>query len=135
LRLSSPEGTLFHSDPAAYIPHRPPFLFIDRVTALEAGVEASGEIALTGGAFPSILLVEAMAQLGGIAAGQQQGTGGVLAALTRVRLPPRLNPEGKFAVVARVVKNFGRLILVEGEVREQGETIACATLTLAIGEP
>ena len=128
------EATPFNPDPTAYLPHRPPFLFIDRLLALEPGVAATGEFTVTAeGYFPPLLLVEAMAQLGGIAAGQRQGEGGVLAALGRVELPASVGLNARFLVRARLVKSFGRLIQVEGEVREDGETIACATLTLAVG--
>ncbi len=61
------------------LPHRPPFLFVDEVTAVDPGRSASGLWRLTGqepffaGHFPGrptlpgVLMVEAMAQLGGIA--------------------------------------------------------------------
>ena len=66
-------------EPAAVLPHRPPFLFVDRVTALEPGVSARGLWSLTGeewffpGHFPGrptlpgVLMAEAIAQLGAIA--------------------------------------------------------------------
>jgi len=130
------EAILFNPEPSAYLPHRAPFLFIDRITALEPGVAATGEFAVSaGGYFPPLLLVEAMAQLGGIAAGQQEGEGGVLAALGRVELPAAVGSHARLSVTTRVVKVFGRLIQVDGEVREDGEVIASATLTLAVGSP
>jgi 3-hydroxyacyl-[acyl-carrier-protein] dehydratase len=65
--------------PVDVLPHRPPFLFIDRLTALEPGVRAVGEWTLTGdewffpGHFPGrptlpgVLMCEAIAQLGAMA--------------------------------------------------------------------
>ena len=65
--------------PVDVLPHRPPFLFIDRLTALEPGVSAVGEWTLTGdewffpGHFPGrptlpgVLMCEAIAQLGAMA--------------------------------------------------------------------
>jgi 3-hydroxyacyl-[acyl-carrier-protein] dehydratase len=105
------------------------------VTAVESGTTATGEFAVAAdGYFPPLLLVEAMAQIGGIAAGQEEGEGGVLAALTRVQLPSFVEPKAKLTVSSRVVKKFGRLIQIDGVVKQGGNEIASATLTLAIGE-
>ncbi|ABQ27758.1 3-hydroxyacyl-ACP dehydratase FabZ family protein [Geotalea uraniireducens] len=132
----SGEATLFNPDPSHYLPHRSPFLFVDRIITLEPGVCATGEVVVTAGCgcFPPVLLLESMAQLGGIAAGQQEGAGGVLAAIERGELPAAVPAGARLLVATRIVKSFGTLHLVEGEVRSEGKVIASATLTLAVGK-
>ena len=66
-------------DPRDWIPHRPPFLLVDRLVNIEPGVRASGLWTLTGeewffpGHFPGrpttpgVLMLEAVAQVGAVA--------------------------------------------------------------------
>jgi 3-hydroxyacyl-[acyl-carrier-protein] dehydratase len=135
MRWISREATLFNPDPAAYLPHRYPFLCIDRIISLEPGVSATALVQITTGrgVFPPILLLEAMAQVGGIAAGQQEGEGGILAAFERAELPAEVRPGERVSVEVRIVKGFGKLFLVEGTAGVGTTIIAKATLTLAIG--
>ena len=65
--------------PAEVLPHRPPFLLVDELVAVEPGVSATGSWRLTGdeaffaGHFPGrptlpgVLMVEALAQVGAVA--------------------------------------------------------------------
>jgi len=72
-------GAVRPPPPAELLPHRPPFLFVDEVVSLVPGESASGRWHLRGdeeffrGHFPGrptlpgVLMVEALAQLGGVA--------------------------------------------------------------------
>jgi 3-hydroxyacyl-[acyl-carrier-protein] dehydratase len=75
-----------------------------------------------------------MAQLAGIAAGQGEGEGGVLAAIDRAELPAGVSAGDRVTVEARIVRGFGQLFLVEGKASVGGALIAQATLTLAVGK-
>ncbi len=72
-------GPMELPDPSDVLPHRPPFLFVTAVTAVEPGHSAEGRWELTGsepffaGHFPArptlpgVLMIEALAQMGAIA--------------------------------------------------------------------
>jgi 3-hydroxyacyl-[acyl-carrier-protein] dehydratase len=123
--------------PESVLPHRPPFLFVDEVTALVPGQSATGLWHLTGdewffgGHFPGrptlpgVLMCEAIAQMGAIAvltdsrfAGKLPLFGGLDAARFRRQVGPgdtlELTVElGRMS--ARAGKGSGRALL-NGEV-------------------
>jgi 3-hydroxyacyl-[acyl-carrier-protein] dehydratase len=129
------EVLLFNPDPGAYLPHRSPFLVLDRILALEPGVSALARQRVTGGApgYSPFLFVEAIAQLGGIAAGREAGGGGILAAIDRAEFQGAPMAGDTLIISVRVVKSFGPLHLVEGEVSADGKIVATARVTLKVG--
>lgn len=123
------------SDPTAYLPHRHPFLFIDRVTSREPGAGASGIKCVTSepGGYPLVLLLESMAQLGGIAAATREGEGGFLASIDHAEFHREVHAGDRIDITVRIVKSFGRLFLLECEARVGEELLATACLTLGVG--
>lgn len=124
------------SDPCDYLPHRIPFIFIDRVTSREPGIGATGIKCVTNepGGFSQVFLLESMAQLGGIAAATEKGEGGFLASIDHAEFSREIQAGDCLLVSARIVKSFGRLFLMEGEAFVEGEKIAMAQLTLGVGK-
>ncbi|MGD0842857.1 MAG: hydroxymyristoyl-ACP dehydratase [Geobacteraceae bacterium] len=129
------EVLLFNPDPGAYLPHRSPFLVLDRILALEPGVSALARQRVTCGApgYSPFLLIEAIAQLGGIAAAREDSGGGILAAIDRAEFQGAPMAGDTLTIVVRIVKSFGPLHLVEGEVSADGKIVATARVTLKVG--
>ncbi len=134
--MISAEAPLFNIDPTAYLPHLNPFLFVDRIIALESGSRASGLKTVTNdpAGFPVFFLLEAIAQVAGIAAAQQEGEGGFLAAVEHAEFCGMVSAGDSIVVTARIIKSFGNLHLCEGEATVDGKRVAAATLTLGIGK-
>ena len=128
------EVRLFNPDPSAYLPHRFPFLLLDRVVELEPGLRAVAQTTVSAScAFSQVLLVETVAQLAGIVAIQQDGEGGFLAAIEQAEFS-RLPVVGDvLTVTARVLKAFGRLFLIEGAISCGEGPLLKVQLTLGVG--
>jgi 3-hydroxyacyl-[acyl-carrier-protein] dehydratase len=135
MESTSPARNNLESAPAAYLPHRAPFLFIDSILSLDSGRQASGVKCVTHetGQYPGVFLLESMAQLGGIAAAEKGGEGGFLAAVDCARFHRPVQPGDRIMISVRIVKTFGRLYLLEGEARVDDQLLATADLTLGMG--
>lgn len=126
---------LFNPDPSTYLPHRHPFLFLDRILSREPGVAATAIRQGSSGEtyFSDLLMVEGLAQLAGVATVQEEGEGGFLAAMDQVQFLAPYRPGVTLHFAVRVQKAFGRLFLLEGEVKAGDELLVQANLTLGVG--
>ncbi len=129
------------------LPHGPEFRFVDRLVSLDPGREAVAVFRLDpatpflAGHFPGnpmmpgVLLVEAIAQLGGVVA-QSDPDHAALAdlRLTGIRAAKILGavaPGESLEIHAKIEARLGNLLQVDGSVRVRGETVATAKVALA----
>ncbi len=86
---------------------------------------------------PAIILVEMLAQAGGLAAAAPQPDAAVkplqlrVAALGPFKFPAAAGPGAVLEARARVAGRFGALFKIEGEVTADGLLVASGSLTLA----
>lgn len=122
------------------IPHRYPFLFVDRVIALEPGLSATGVKAVSGnepffeGHFPAypvmpgVIIVEALAQVGAIAMlshDDYKGKLALFAGIEKVRFKRQVKPGDSLQLrveLGKIRRNIGS---GRGEATVDGE-LACS---------
>jgi 3-hydroxyacyl-[acyl-carrier-protein] dehydratase len=84
---------------------------------------------------PAIILIEMLAQTGGIAAAAVEGEMSTrqlrLAAVGAFRFPAAAGPGVTLEATARVTGRYGRLCKIEGDVTADGCLVASGSLTLA----
>jgi 3-hydroxymyristoyl/3-hydroxydecanoyl-(acyl carrier protein) dehydratase len=128
------------------IPHRAPFLWIDRVEELDPGVRCAAvkwidpeEPALRGHfptrpILPGIFLIEAMAQTAGVmlgaAAPPEPGATPLLAAVNRFKFLKPVLPGQELRIVTTKLTEVGRMACIEGKVIVNGVTVAVGELTV-----
>jgi 3-hydroxyacyl-[acyl-carrier-protein] dehydratase len=135
MRSGSAEATLFNPDPAHYLPHRYPFLLLDRIIELEQGSRAVARTGVTATrGFPRILMIESVAQLAGIVVAQTEDGGGFLASIDHAEFSGTAAAGDFLTISVRVIKSFGRLFMVEGDVVSGAEQLLSVQLTLGVGK-
>lgn len=129
------------------LPHRPPFLFVDEVTELVAGMSARGRWHLRGdeaffaGHFPGrptlpgVLMVEAMAQLGALAVLRDPRFAGKLplfGGIDKARFRRQVGPGDTLEMEVVLDQLGGRAGKGTASARVEGQLAASASLLFVI---
>ena len=129
------------------IPHRAPFLWIDRVEELEPGVRCvavkfvdPADPIFVGhfpakALLPGVFLIEAVAQTAGVmlgSAGPQASGGGValLAAVNRFKFLKTVTPGQNLRVETKKLTEVGQMACIGGTVWVDGEIVASGELSV-----
>jgi 3-hydroxyacyl-[acyl-carrier-protein] dehydratase len=133
----------------AILPHRPPFLFVDRIVELEPGERAVGVKNVTLGEpffaghfprrpiMPGVLILEAMAQVGGVALLSTPAANGRLAlfgGVDRVRFRHPVTPGDQLRLEVEIVRRIGPVGKGRGRARVGDLLVAEGDLTFSLVE-
>lgn len=128
------------------LPHRYPFLMVDRVLELEEGerVVAVKNVTINEPFFqghypqtpvmPGVMIVEAMAQAGGLAVGGAPGSDQLplLAAIEKVRFREMVKPGDQLVISATVQAARAGVVKIKAEAAVDGKVAAEGQLTFAL---
>ena len=129
-----------------HLPHQPPMRLLQVVENVVPGERAVGRRVAHPNDFyfdghfpgspvvPAIILIEMLAQTGGIAAaseGEMAARQRRVAAVGPFKFPAAAGAGVTLEATARVTGRFGRLCRIEGEVTADGHLVASGSLTLA----
>ena len=132
---------------AQILPHRYPFALVDKITDGEEGVWAKGIKCVTvnepffQGHFPNyhvmpgVLILEAMAQVGGVAIlslPEYKGKIAVFGGVKNCRFKKQVTPGDVLELECRLIKRKGPMGIGEATATVDGKIAATAELTFAI---
>ena len=130
------------------IPHRPPFLLVDKITDFEPGVWAKGIKAVTvnepffAGHFPQhyvmpgVLIIEALAQVGAVAILSLPENKGKLAffgGIKNARFKRQVRPGDVLELSCQLTQRRGPVGYGQAVAKVEGKVAAQGELTFAIG--
>lgn len=130
------------------LPHRAPFLLIDRIDELEPGKRAVGCKAVTynepffAGHFPQepvmpgVLIVEALAQTGAVAilsVEENKGKTAYFGAMNNVKFKKKVVPGDKLCLECEIIKQKGPVGVGKAVATVDGKVAVSAELTFMIG--
>lgn len=130
------------------IPHRQPFLLIDRIEELEAGKRAVGTKCVSynepffNGHFPTepvmpgVLIIEALAQVGTVAMlsiPENKGKIGYFGGINSARFRKKVVPGDVLTLEVEIIKQKGPIGVGSAKAYVDGKVVVEAELTFAIG--
>ncbi len=128
------------------IPHRPPFLWIDRVVELEPGsrcvaiLNVSAENPVFGGhfpgrpIFPGVLMIEAVAQTAAVMLGAEgPAASALLASVNRFKFLRPVIPGECLRIETKKLTQMAAMAYIEGTIAVSGERVASGELSVAWG--
>jgi 3-hydroxyacyl-[acyl-carrier-protein] dehydratase len=131
------------------IPHRPPFLWIDRVEELEPGIRCvawlsvDAENPIFAGHFPTrpilpgVLMIEAVAQTAAVMMGSATADAiidsALLAAVHRFKFFKPVAPGAELRIETTKLTQAGTMACIEGTVSMLGEKVASGELSVVSG--
>ena len=131
------------------LPHRYPFLLVDRVTACDGMKTIQGYKNVTGNesffqghfpgnpVMPGVLVIEAMAQLGAVLLMQRfigQGVYAYFAGIEKARFKRTVVPGDRLDLDVLVLRDRGKFAVIEGKASVDGQVAAEATLMCMVGQ-
>lgn len=131
------------------LPHRFPFLMIDKITDFEAGKWAKGIKCVTANepqftghfpgyhVMPGVLIIEALAQVGAVAVlslPENKGKIGFLGGIKNARFRQQVRPGDVLELECELIKMRGPVGIGSAKATVNGKTAVTAELTFAIGD-
>ncbi|MBG9770526.1 MULTISPECIES: 3-hydroxyacyl-ACP dehydratase FabZ [Bacillus] len=131
------------------IPHRYPFLLVDRITEVEEGKRAKGYKNVTANeeffnghfpqypVMPGVLIVEALAQVGAVAMlikEENRGRLAFFAGIDNCRFKKQVKPGDQLHLEVDIIRARGTIGRGKGVATVDGEVVCEVELTFALGE-
>ena len=130
------------------IPHRSPFLLVDRIEEMEVGKRAVGKKCVTynepffAGHFPQepvmpgVLIIEALAQVGAVcclSAEENKGQIGFLGGVNKAKFRGKVVPGDVLNLEVEMIKVKGPVGVGKGTATVDGKVVASGEITFMIG--